>query len=198
MKENYLKIILLLLVAVIAIQGYYLYDLSRSKNIKNEVPVYVSQRAPLPFDAMDSMEDFFEENNNPFIEMGRLRRQMENSFRDIENYFQAIPSFNKFTLESYRIPRFDMKEQNGKYIITMEIPGSLSNAIETKVENGKLSVSAKISEEKDDNTTSYYRHERHASSYKHEVSLPSDADTNSLQKEYKDGLLIVTINKKNP
>lgn len=198
MKEDYLKIILVLLIAVIAIQGYYLYDVNRSKNVKNEIPVYVSQRAPLLFDAMDSMDGFFDENKNPFIEMGRLRRQMENNFRDIENYFQAIPSFNKFTLESYRIPRFDMKEQKGKYIITMEIPGSLSNAIKTKVENGRLSVSAKISEEKDDNSTNYYRHERHSSSYKHEMMLPADADASSLQKEYKDGLLIVTIDKKNP
>ena len=198
MKEDYLKIILVLLIAVIAIQGYYLYDVNRSKNVKNEVPFYVNQRAPLLFDAMDSMDSFFDENKNPFIEMGRLRRQMENNFRDIENYFQAIPSFNKFTLESYRVPRSDMKEQKGKYIITMEIPGSLSNAIKTKVENGRLSVSAKISEEKDDNSTNYYRHERHASSYKHEMMLPTDADAGSLQKEYKDGLLIVTINKKNP
>ena len=151
--------------AVIAVQGYYLYDLSRSENVKNEVPVYVSQRAPLLFEAMDSMDDFFDENRNPFVEMGRLRRQMENSFRDIENYFQAIPSFNKYTLESYRIPRLDMKEQKGKYIITMEIPGSLSNAIKANIENGRLFVSAKIVEEKDDNNTNYHRHERHASSY---------------------------------
>ena len=31
----------------------------------------------------------------------------------------------------------------------MEIPSSLSNAIKTKVEDGRLSVSAKILEEKD-------------------------------------------------
>ena len=30
------------------------------------------------------------------------------------------------------------------------------------------------------------------------MMLPTDADAGSLQKEYKDGLLIVTINKKNP
>lgn len=187
MKEDYLKIILVLLIAVIAIQGYYLYDVNRSKNIKNEF-----------FDAMVSADGFFDENTNPFIEMERLRHKMQRNFRDIEDYFQAIPSFNKFTLQSYRVPRFDMKEQKGKYIITMEIPGSLSNAIETQVKNSRLSVSAKISEEKDDNSTNYYRHERHARSYRHEVMLPADVDADSLQKEYKDGLLILTLDKKKP
>lgn len=195
MKDNYLKVILLLLIAVIAIQGYYLYDMHR---LKNEGLNYPLKRTPLVFDAMESMDNFFDENENPFIELERLRRKMDNSFMDVENYFGAIPSFNKFTLEAYRVPRFDMKEQEGKYIMTMEIPGSLSNAIETKIQNGKLFINAKVSEEKDDNATSYYRRERRASSYRHEVTLLSDADTNSLQKEYKDGLLIVTINKKNP
>ncbi|MBC8238740.1 MAG: Hsp20/alpha crystallin family protein [Helicobacteraceae bacterium] len=198
MKENYLQIILVLLIAVIIMQGYYLYDLSSSKHAQKEVPIYLNQRAPLLFDAVDSMDDFFDKHKNPFVEMGRLRRQMEDNFRDIENYFQVVPSFNKYSLESYRIPRFDMKEQKGKYIITMEIPGSLSNAIKTEVEDGRLSVSAKILEEKDDNTTNYHRHERYARAYKHEMILPDDADVSSLQKEYKDGLLIVTINKKSP
>ncbi len=194
MKENHLKIILLLLIAVIIIQAYYLYDVNRSKNLEGVFLV----RTPLVFSTIGSMNDFFNENKNPFIEMERLQHRMENNFKNIENYFQAIPSFNKFTSEFYRIPRFDMKEQKGKYIITMEIPGSLADAIESKIENGKLSINAKILQEKDDNTTSYYRHERHASSYRHEVDLPTDADANSLQKEYKDGLLIISINKKIP
>ena len=183
---------------MIAIEGYYLYDMNRSKNVKDDPSVYLSQKMPLVFDARESMDSFFEENQNPFIEMDRLRRKMESNFRDIDNYFQAIPSFNKFTLASYRVPSLDMKEQKGKYIITMEIPGSLSNAIETKIKNGRLSVNAKVSEEKDDNTTNYYRHERHASSYRHEVTLPTDADTDSMQKEYKNVLLTITFNKKNP
>ncbi len=187
MKENYLKLILLLIIAVIAIEGYYIYDIYRPK-IKNEPLVYLYHRAPLVFD----------ENENPFEEMERLQRKMQKSFKEIENYFGMMPFYDKFTLKSYRIPPLDMKEQNGKYIITMEIPGSLKDAIETKVENGRLYVSAKISEEKDDNTTNYYRHERYAGSYRHEVALPSDADASSLQKEYKDGLLTITLNKKNP
>jgi HSP20 family protein len=198
MKEDYLKVILLLLVGVIAVQGYFLYDLYRPKNVKDATIIYLPQRVPLVFDAMESMDSFFDERKNPFIEIERLRRKMENNFRDIEDYFQAIPSFNKFALGSYRVPRFDMKEQNGKYIIRMEIPGSLSNAIEAEIKNGRLFVNAKVSEEKDDNTTSYYRHERLASSYRHELMLPSDVDAESLQKEYKDGLLTVTLKKKNP
>jgi HSP20 family protein len=193
MKENYLKVILLLLIAVIAVQGYYIYDMHRSKN---EVLIHPLKKTPLVFDAMESTDNFFDENENPFIEVERLRRKMENSFMDVEDYFGAIPSFNKFTSEAYRVPRFDMKEQEGKYIITMEIPGSLSNAIKAKIKDGKLLVNAKVEEEKDDNTTSYYRRERHASIYKNEVTLPTDADAGSLKEEYKNGLLVVTINKK--
>lgn len=100
--------------------------------------------------------------------------------------------------EIYRTPRFDMKEQSGKYIVCMEIPGSHKDAIETKIENYRLLVSAKISEDIDDSTTKYHYRERQINSYKHEVMLPKDADTQSLKIDYRDGLLIVTIDKKKP
>ena len=198
MKENYLKIVLLLLIVVIAIQGYYLYDINRPKNVGSGLYVHSIHKTPVGVVGVEPMDIFFDEDINPFIEMERLRQKMESNFRDIGDYFQSIPSFSKFISESYRVPRFDMKEKNGKYIIIMEIPGSLKDAIETKIENGRLLVNAKVSQDKDDNTTSYYRHERHISSYRHEVVLPADANADSLQKEYKDGLLTLTINKKNP
>lgn len=193
MKDNNLKIIVLALVVVVAIQGYYLYDINRSTKQK-QASSELSTLFVLP--KIKPFEGFFDEKGDPFLEMERLRRDMENSFRDFDNFFQTTPSFDQFYSRLQRTPRFDMKEQNGQYVITMEVPGADSSGIETKIENGYLLVSAKVSEEKDDNTTTYYRHERHTSSYKRAILLPSDTDEKSLQSEYKDGLLIITLDKK--
>ncbi len=194
MKENYLKVIMSLLVVVIMVQAYYLYDENRSEG---EVFAYSLKKAPFILNHEEWVNSFFNENKNPFVEMERLRHKMEENFMDMASYFQAIPEFNEFFSESYRMPRFDMKEQNGKYVLIMEIPGSLIDAIDVKIENGKLAVSAKASKEKDDDFTNYYYHERQAVNYRREVTLPLDADVGSLKKEYKDGLLILTISKKN-
>lgn len=195
MKENYLKILLLALVVVVAIQGYYLYDLNRPAKQK---PV-VTLNGALPLvPTVPLFSGLFDEKEDPFVEMERLRHEMENKFSDLENFFQTTPTFGQFSSRLYRTPRFDMKEVNGKYIITMEVPGVKPANINTKIENGRLLVSATVSESKDDNTTRYYRHERRTSSYRSDIALPAHIDERSLQSAYDNGLLTITIETKRP
>ena len=189
MKEDYLKVILLALIAVIGMQGYYIYDLNQKKQVSSDL------RVPLIMPKIDSFDKFFKESDNSFIEMERLQQEMEHNLRNFENFFQSMPSFDKFSSRWYRTPRFDMKEQDDKYVITLELPGASNNSIDVKTENGQLLVSAKIVQEKDENTTTYHRHERRMSSYKRNILLPDNADEKSLQTDYKDGLLIITIDK---
>jgi HSP20 family protein len=193
MKENYLEILLLLLIVVVGIQGYYLYDLNSTLKDR-QISEQVGGSLLIP--EIRSFNGVFDKNTDPFMEMERLRQEMENSFMDFENLFQTTPSLNQFSSRLYRIPRLDLKEEDSKYIVTMEVPGIDKNAIDIKIVKGRLIVSAKVSEEKDNNTTAYYRHERRTSSYKRVVKLPSDADENSLQSSYKDGLLTITFDKK--
>lgn len=193
MKDNYLKYVVLALVVVVGIQGYYLYDINRTAKEKQVFP-NVGSLFMLP--DVKPFDSFFDEKGDPFLEMERLRREMENNFRNIENFFQTTPSLKQFSSRLYRTPLFDMKEQDGKYIITMEIPGSNNREINTEIENGHLLISANISEEKEDNSTIYYRHERRRSHYQRIIPLPNDADEKSLQSDYKDGLLTITFDKK--
>ena len=183
MKGSYLEIVLLALVAVVAVQGYYLYDMNRTLKEEQVSPTF---------------NGFFDANGDSFVEMESLRHKMERNFMDFENFFQTTPSFNQFSSRLYRMPRFDMKEQDGKYIITMEVPGIDKSAIDIKTENGRLVVSANVSEEKDNNTTTYYRHERRTSSYKRVIQLPADANKKSFNSEYKNGLLTITFEKTIP
>ena len=194
MKDNYFEILLLVLIVIVGIQGYYLYNINNSIKDKQISGGEYSLSIP----TIRSFDDFFENHSDSIIEMDRLRRNMEKNFMDLEDLFQTTSSLNKFSSELYRIPRLDMKEKDSKYIVIMEIPGIDKNAIDIKIEKDQLIVSAKVSREKDSNTTSYYRHERHTSSYKRIVTLPSDADEKSLTSDYKDGLLTLTLNKKIP
>ncbi len=195
MKDNYLKYVVLALVGVVAIQGYYLYDINRTKK---EKPLFTEVGSLFMVPDVKPFSGFFDKNDDPFLEMERLRREMENNFRNMENFFQTTPSLKQFSSRLYRTPLFDMKEKDGKYIITMEIPGSNSHEIVTKIENGHLLVSANVSEEKEDNATTYYRHERRTSHYKRVISLPNDTDEKSLKSDYKDGLLSITFDKEKP
>ena len=195
MKESYLKVVLLLLVVVVVIQGYFLYDLNDSLNEKR-----VSDKAKdeLVLSSIVPFVSFFDKNEDPLMEMKRLHREMEDRFMYIEKFFKTVPSLNKMHSKLYRTPSYDMKEQDGKYFITIEVPGLDKKAIKVKTENGHLLVSAHVSKQKDNNTTTYYQRERRTSSYKHAISLPSDVNETSLSSEYEDGLLTITFEKKIP
>ena len=192
MKENYLKLVLLLLIVVVAVQGYFLYGVNSTIN-ENRVSAKASDS--LALQNVVPFVGFFDRNEDPFIEMERMRHEMENRFMNIEDFFQTVPSLNKFYFKFHRTPRFDMKDQDGKYFITIELPGLDKQAINIKIENGQLIISANVSKEKDNNTTTYYQRERSTSSYRHVTLLPTDANEKSLYSEYKDGILTVTFEK---
>ena len=192
MKDNYLNIVLLLLIVIVSIQGYFLYDINRTINEKQvSVNNWKSLVSPNIMTFTNSKED-------PFIEMERMRSEMENRFMDFEDFFQTVPSLKQYYSGFYRTPSSDIKEQDGKYIITIEVPGLDKNTINIKTENGQLIVSAKVSKEKDNNTTTYYQRERRTSSYRHITILPTDANEKSLNSEYKYGLLTITFEKTIP
>lgn len=196
MRKNYLKIILLILLSVVVVQAYYLYALNDEKSAIKEGGLSPDVKSLLLEPNLLSLDRFFNEKENPFIEIERLRREIESSFMNFDHFFQITPSLDSLSSKWHRVPRFDMKEQKGNYIITMEIPGADKSNIDIKTEKGRLMVSAKVSEEKDDNTTTYYRHERRTSSYRRDLLLPVDADEKSLKSEYNGGLLIITLTKK--
>ena len=195
MRETYLKDVVLLLVVVVAVQGYFLYYFNNTINEK-EVSTQAKDSSAVP--NVVPFIGLFDRNEDPFIEMERMRREMENRFMKIEDFFKTVPSLNKAYSKLYRTPSFDMKEQDGKYFITMEVPGLDKHAINIKPENGQLIVSAHVSKEKDNNTTTYYQRERRTSSYRHAILIPTDANERSLHSEYKDGLLTITFEKTIP
>ena len=195
MKEHYLKIVLAVLIVVAAIQGYYLYEMNKTMK-EREVSVKADELSTFP--RVVPFVGFFDKREDPFIEMERMRREMQSRFMDFENFFKAVPSLNQFYSKLYRTPSFDMKEEDGKYIITLEVPGLDKDAINIKTQRGQLIISANVTKEKDSNTTRYYQRERRTSSYRHVILLPTDAIEKSLHSEYKNGLLIITFDKKIP
>lgn len=195
MKDNYFEILLLMLIVVVGVQGYYLYDIN--SKLKNE-QASRDIGSSLLIQEIRSFNGLFGDKTDPFMEMERLRQDMERSLIDFENLFQTTPSLNQFSSRLYRIPRLDIKEKDLQYIFIIEVPGIDNKAIDIKTENGRLIISANVSEQKDNNTTSYYRHERRTSSFKRIIELPADTNEKSLTSDYKNGLLTISFDKKTP
>lgn len=90
----------------------------------------------------------------------------------------------------------NVKEKDGNFEIKLAIPNKQKDDFKVDVDNGILSISFKKeekSEKKDDN---YTRKEFSNTSFKRSFALPENVDKENIRAKYKDGVLEITLQKK--
>lgn len=101
------------------------------------------------------------------------------------------------TLTKYTAnPAVDIEELDNKYVITADIPGVDKGDISVTAENGILSIKAEKKFDKKDEKKGYKYYERRASSYERSFRLTDGLDTENIEAALKDGVLTVTVPKK--
>jgi HSP20 family protein len=118
---------------------------------------------------------------DPFKQLGLIQRQMNQMMRN------NMVDFN---------PREDFKQTTDAYIINMDIPGMEKDKINLEVKNKMLIVSGdRESEIKENKPNQYYSQERSFGHFLRTMALPDDAKTDSIEAEYKNGVLTVKIHR---
>lgn len=102
---------------------------------------------------------------------------------------------NKINVD-YEEPLMDLIDKGDRYLIEMDLPGVDKKDIDISIVNNKLKVHAKRKNEKKEEKEGYIRSERIFSAYQRLITLPEDADENSIKARYEDGVLKIEINKK--
>ncbi len=121
--------------------------------------------------------------NDPFAQMLRMREQMDHSLRQAFAGTGAV--FN---------PKMDIKQTDKQYLITMDIPGMDKDKINVEIKNGMLIISGeRQSETQDNKNNQYYRQERSFGSFMQAIPLPEDAQTDRIEAKYNNGVLTVTV-----
>ena len=133
---------------------------------------------------------------DPFAEMQRMQQEMDRIFEQFHKRMRLDQDFAKFDTLGSR-PAVDFEDKGDHYEVKANIPGVDGQKINVTAENGMLKIEASTekSEEKKEEGK-YIKHERFVGSYTRILSLPADADENSIKTDYKDGVLTVTIAKK--
>jgi HSP20 family protein len=125
-----------------------------------------------------------------------VTRLFDRAFRDI-----GFPSFRSgrplSSLDGglFR-PVTDLSASDNEYTITVELPGAAKGDIKVEVENNILTILGEKKQKKDEEKRSYYRQERFYGSFRRVLSLPKDADQESLQATFSQGVLTVTMSRK--
>ncbi|CCM10623.1 Small heat shock protein C4 [Cardinium endosymbiont cEper1 of Encarsia pergandiella] len=134
----------------------------------------------------------FRYKNQPSIsEIGREGDIIERVFNDFYSLLPDFPSKIKNI-----VPRIDVSESNSNYYIEAELPGIELKDVDVQVNGNVLSIRAKKESNTEQKEKSYYIQERYTGSLHRSISLPNSADIDNISAKLQDGILRLTIPKK--
>jgi HSP20 family protein len=177
-NNKLLYALLSLLLIAVAAQSYFIYDLKNEKNTNEIVQIQQTQGVV-----------------DPFVEIRRMQEEMQKSFGHFNSMFANDPFFQE-AFASTSSPLADMREENGKYIVELNIPGIEKQNIKVSNKGNVLNVEAKNMRSTDTNDTHYMHKEIYSQSYYRSFMMPNDADMDKLDTNYKDGKLQIVVPKK--
>ncbi|NOZ77938.1 MAG: Hsp20/alpha crystallin family protein [Acidobacteria bacterium] len=93
-------------------------------------------------------------------------------------------------------PAVDVLETKDGLQLTAELPGIDPKNVEVTVENGVLSVRGERSFEKAAEGETYHRVERVYGTFERSFTLPTSVDPDKIKAQFKNGLLTLTIPKR--
>lgn len=95
-----------------------------------------------------------------------------------------------------QVPAVNVSETENEFKVEMAAPGLEKKDFKLEMDNGILTVSAQKEEEKKEEKKNYTRQEFSYSSFSRSFQLPETANADAIDAKYQDGVLHITIAKK--
>ena len=111
---------------------------------------------------------------------------------DVDRFFGSDQFFRKMN----KMPAANIKEQNNHYEIELAVPGMKKEDIKIELSNNILTISAQHKNEKTEEKDNYTRREFSYNSFSRSFDVPTSVNAEEVNAQYKDGLLLLTLPKK--
>ena len=116
-------------------------------------------------------------------------------FRDVAPGFYVKPLHGD-PLPSPGQIKIDVKENGNNYTVSAEIPGVRKEDIHVTIEGGMVMVRADVKQEDAHQDDKQLRSERYFGSVSRGIQLPQDVDQAQAKAKYDNGVLTLTLPKK--
>ncbi|MBL7696896.1 MAG: Hsp20/alpha crystallin family protein [Chitinophagaceae bacterium] len=94
------------------------------------------------------------------------------------------------------VPAVNVIENHDEYKLSLAAPGMKKSDFEIDVEGNMLTISSEKEEKKEDKDEQYTRREYSYSSFSRSFSLPEDVKQDKIEAAYEDGILKISLPKK--
>lgn len=98
-------------------------------------------------------------------------------------------------VECNLLPRTDILERNGDYVIYAEMPGIPKDDFKVEVENNLLTIRGKKNGQEKSEKERFFRSERQFGDYKRTFRLGDEINTGKITAKYDNGVLEVVLPK---
>jgi len=126
---------------------------------------------------------------DPFTRMAQMQRDMDRTFSDFEREARVPSTWTQ------AMPTCEVKEAEGHFLLSMDIPGMKKEDIEIELSGKELTVHGERKEEKEETKKGNYRSERFYGSFARTFTLPVGVKAEDVATEYKDGVLHIAFPK---
>ena len=131
----------------------------------------------------------------PFRDLVGLQDRMNRVFGEAYRG-AARTADDEWALGGSWAPAVDIFEKDGNIVLTAELPGIETKDVDIKVENNVLTLQGERKFDKELQKDSFHRVERAYGSFTRSFTLPNVVDTEKIKAEFKDGVLKLTLPKR--
>lgn len=134
------------------------------------------------------MDKFLSRRDHVFGEslLDRMAKEFEN-FPLPSLFYGSKVGFN---------PKMNIQENDASFVISVELPGMSKEDIEIEVNVPYLTIKGEKKVEVNAEKNQTHVMERSYGKFQRTINLPDSADFSSIEAESKDGVLTITVNKK--
>lgn len=127
---------------------------------------------------------------NPMRSMLSLQGNMDDLFRDLLRGFGGMDGVDGWA------PVSDVEETDESIVVTADLPGLTRNDISITLRDNILSIHGERKTERKKGKGAHRRVERFTGIFSRSFALPSPVKADDVQAKYRDGVLTVTLSKK--
>lgn len=124
----------------------------------------------------------------------RLRDEIDRLFDDFPLGLPARSIF-AFSPRATVIPAMELAETDRGYEVSVELPGLEEKDIDVEFADGILSVSGEKRDESEKKENGYHISERRYGSFRRQLTLPADADPDTIEARFSQGVLKLVMKK---
>lgn len=127
-----------------------------------------------------------------------LRFNLVNSFesmqREMEHLLRGFDLDPVVRRDHGRI-NFNIREQDDKYLVEAALPGVDPEKLDISVINRQLVIKGEFAQPEVPENARVHRQERRSGSFEQNLMMTDKLDTDKIEAEYQDGILIISVPK---